>query len=501
MSRYILAHDLGTSGNKATLFDENGKLVSSRIETYRTDYSGENRAEQDPADWWNAVCLSSKHVISGIDPLKIAGVSFSGQMMACLCVDKQGTPLRKALIYSDQRAEKQAKQLTDAIGLTEFFKITGHRPSSSYSLAKLLWIKDHEPEVFTKTFKMLQAKDYMNFKLTGRFFTDFNDASGTNAFDIKKRIWSDLIISEAGISPDVFPDAVSSTTVIGKVSHAASIECGIPEGVPVTAGAGDGGCATIGAGSYSPGNAYCYMGSSSWVSVTTDRMIEDSDMKTFTWAHPIEGLYHPCGTMQTAGSSINWLSGLLNGSTAAADLENINKLAEESPIGADGVFFLPYLLGERSPWWDPNARGCFIGMNINTDRRHICRALIEGIAMNLNESLKVMKGQTGINSVVFIGGGANGSMLRRIFADVFGLQLEIPALLSEATSMGAALIGGVGTGLYSGFDMVKKMNPVIDTVECSLESNAIYEKRSKIFTGLYTNLKKSFTEISEVCTG
>lgn len=492
MSGYILAHDLGTSGNKATLFDEEGRLVASCTETYGTDYPGENRAEQDPKDWWRAVCSSSRRVLREIDPARLVGVSFSGQMMACLCVDRNGIPLRNALIYCDQRAEKQAAGLAETIGFSEFYRITGHRPSSSYSLAKLLWVRENEPEIFGKTYKMLQAKDYMNFRLTGSFCTDFNDASGTNAFDLEKLAWSEKIISAADIPPAIFPEAVASTTVIGKVSAEASAECGIPAGVPVTAGSGDGGCATIGAGSWAPGTAYCYMGSSSWVSVTSNRPLADKQMKTFTWAHPIEGLYQPCGTMQTAGSSINWISRLLNGSCDASNLEELNRLAGESPAGAGGVFFLPYLLGERSPWWDPDARGCFIGMDINTDRSRICRAVIEGIAMNLNESLKIMLEHSGAESVTFIGGGANGSVLRRIFADVFGLQLSIPSLLSEATSMGAALIGGVGTGLYDGFGMVEKMNPQFAIIRNDEAASSFYNAHSVNFTGLYTSLKDSF---------
>lgn len=495
MSRYILAHDLGTSGNKATLFDEKGRMIAAVTEEYGTKIFNSNWAEQNPADWWKAVCLSSKKVLEKINPSELAAVSFSGQMMACICVDKQGQPLRDALIYCDQRSEKQAEQLISRLGFEEIYKITGHRPSSSYSLSKLMWIKENEPDIYNKTHKILQAKDYMNYRLTGRFFTDFSDASGTNAFDIANLCWSEKIIEASGTRRSLFPDAVASSTIIGEVTADAEAATGIPAGTPVAAGAGDGGCATIGAGSYREGQAYCYMGSSSWVSVTSETPLDDPEMKAFTWAHPIEGLYQPCGTMQTAGAAFNWFSSFLLGNTETESLEQLNSYAGASAAGAGGLFFLPYLLGERSPWWNVDAKGCFIGLDLNTGRNETARAVIEGIAMNLNESLKIMNRQTDFDSVMFIGGGANGGVLRQIFADVIGRKVEIPKLLSEATSMGAALIGGVGSGVYSGFDMVDKMNPVVETVDNNESLKEFYSRHEEIFTELYHNLSASFSKL------
>jgi xylulokinase len=335
----------------------------------------------------------------------------------------------------------------------------------------------------------------MNYRLTGRYFTDFNDASGTNAFDIASLSWSEKIIEASGVRRSLFPEAVASSTIIGEVTSDAQRETGIPAGTPVAAGAGDGGCATIGAGSYREGQAYCYMGSSSWVSVTSESPLDDPDMRAFTWAHPIEGLYQPCGTMQTAGAAFNWFSSFLLGNTDGESLKKLNAYAGEAKPGAGGLFFLPYLLGERSPWWNPDAKGCFIGLDLNTGRNEAARAVIEGIAMNLNESLKIMGKQTSFDSLMFIGGGANGNILRQIFADVIGMKVEIPKLLSEATSMGAALIGGVGSGIYSGFDMVEKMNPVVESVMNDSSLNDYYTKHSEIFTELYCNLKNSFSKI------
>ena len=495
--KYILAHDLGTSGNKATLFDSEGRMIESCTEVYSTHYFNGNWAEQNPEDWWNAVCVSSSKVLKSVNKKDLAAVSFSGQMMACLCVDKSGVPLKNALIYCDQRAETQAQQLIDNLGFNSIYRITGHRPSSSYSLAKLMWIRDNEPDIYRDTYRILQAKDYMNFRLTGSYYTDYNDASGTNAFDLRKFGWSEPMIKASGVSDTLFPPAVPSVTIIGEVTREASEATGIPAGTPVAAGSGDGGCATLGAGSYESGQAYCYMGSSSWVSVTSDRPIEDREMKTFTWAHPIAGLYHPCGTMQTAGSSINWFSSIMLENSGSFELEEMNRLAAECPPGSGGVFFLPYLLGERSPWWNPDAKGCFIGLNLNTERKNLYRSVFEGIAMNLGISLDIMREYLPVNSVNFIGGGANGKTLRKIFADVFGIDIEIPNLLSEATSMGAALIGGVASGAYSDFSMVENMNPIVESINPDKANHAFYRDHGKIFVELYTDLKDSFGKIRE----
>lgn len=495
MKKYVLAHDLGTSGNKATLFDENGTMVRSAVSAYKTSVFHTNWAEQDPADWWSAVCRSSQEVLSQIATSQLATVAFSGQMMACLCVDATGTPLHKAMIYCDQRSGDQEQELIGKLGMDTIYAITGHRPSSSYTLTKLMWIRKHHPEVYARTYKVLQAKDYMNFRLTGVYATDFNDASGTNAFDLTALKWSETILKSVAVPQALFPDAFPSITTIGTVHRSASLETGIPEGTPVVAGSGDGGCATLGAGSVTIGKPYCYMGSSSWVSVTSAAPLFDASMRSFTWAHPIEGLYQPCATMQTAGSSFSWFSTVFKGSAEELNLEGINHAAAESVPGAHGVVFLPYLLGERSPWWDSHAKACFVGMNMNTAWSDICRAVIEGIALNLNFSLEVMLRQITDRTISFIGGGAQGAIWRRIFADVFGCQVRIPRLLTEATSMGAALLGGVGVGLYPDFSLVESMNPTSLMVDPDLSLQGLYQKKSSHLRKAYLNLADLFAEM------
>ncbi len=499
MGRYILAHDLGTSGNKAAVFDDMGRLVTSRTSAYSTSYLSGNRAEQSPDDWWKAVCCSSAEVLSEIEPSELAAVSFSGQMMACLCVDRQGRPLHDALIYSDQRSTKQEQELIDTFGMEGIYRITGHRPSSTYTLPKLMWIRKNRPEIYSETFKVLQAKDYINYRLTGTFLTDYNDASGTNAFDLNKFCWSEEIFEKTGIPLSLFPEAVPSTRITGTVSAAASAATGIPEGVPVVIGAGDGGCATLGAGSVSPGRPYCNMGSTAWVSTTTEKPLDDPQMRAFTFAHPVEGLYQPCATMQSAGTAFSWFSSIISGDSDAESLNRINTEVLSSPPGANGVIFLPYLIGERSPWWNSSARGEFLGMSLTTSRGDLGRAVIEGIAVNLGLSLSLMLDAPGggADSVMFMGGGARGEVWRRIFADVFGRNLTIPGLLLEATSMGAALLGGVGTGVYSDFSMAEKMNPVAELVETDSSLGGLYAELSEMLVKSYKAVEPLFQDFDK----
>ncbi len=494
--KYLLAHDLGTSGNKATLFTDEGELVKSVTESYDTVYRNGNWAEQNPEDWWNAVCRSSLKLLDGVDKSKLACVAFSGQMMGCLCVDKNGVPLRPHILYCDQRAETETDKLVKALGADRIYSITGHRPSASYAIEKLMWVKNNEPEIYAETAKMLNAKDYMNFRLTGRMVTDYNDASGANAFDLKTLSWSDKIIDAAGVDRKMFPEAVPSIEIIGRITAEASAATGIPEGVPVAAGAGDGGCATVGAGSVSPGKTYCYLGSSSWISTTSKAPMPDKEMKNFTWAHPVPGLYQPCGTMQTAGSSYAWLREHL---ADGKPYDEINELIAGSPAGANGVVFLPYMLGERSPRWNPDARGAFIGLNLETCRADMYRAVLEGVSMNLDIILKLMQSGTDIRDILLIGGGAKGALWRQILADIFGIPVKVPYYLEEATSMGAAIIGGVGCGVFSDFSAVEKFVKITGSAEPVESNRKIYEKIKPIFDACYTSLESGgiFSKIAE----
>ena len=358
MAKYILAHDLGTSGNKATLFSEGGTLINSRTVAYDAHYFNDTWVEQNADDWWEAVCQSSKHLIeeSGIDIGDIAAVSFSGQMMGCLCVDREGRPLRPSIIWADQRAQMQVTQIAEKISQWDFYHIVGHRNTASYGVQKLMWIRDNEPEIYAQTYKVLNAKDYIVFKLTGKFYTEPSDANSMACFDLNTFQWSERLIEYSGIDPDKLPEVKPSTFVAGGVTTQAAERTGLAEGTPVVLGGGDGCVANIGCGSIRPGKTYCCMGTSAWITTTAEKPIFDDQMRTVTWAHVIPGMYAPNGTMQYAGGSYNWVKETVARYEVQAAREQgcspydlMNRLIEDSPVGSNGVIFLPHLLGERAP--------------------------------------------------------------------------------------------------------------------------------------------------------
>jgi xylulokinase len=500
--KYLLAHDLGTSGNKATLFSLDGELVNSRTSAYDTCYSNGNWAKQNPDDWWKAVCESTRELMQGRDAGEISSVCFSGQMMGCLPVDKQGVPLRNHILYCDQRSTAQTDQLLEKISAEEIYRITGHRPSAVYAIEKLMWVRDNQPDIYKDTWKMLNAKDYINFRLTGRMVTEHNDASGANAFDIKTLDWSDPILKAAGISRDKLPESVPSTTVIGEITGEAAAATGLKRGTPVVAGAGDGGCATVGIGSVKPGITYNYLGSSSWISTTSLEPVPDPEMRTFTWVHPVPGFLQPCGSMQTAGSSYAWLKNqIARAETLEAEKLNtsayklIDKLVEESPPGANGILFLPYLLGERSPRWNPDAKGAFIGLSLENTRADLFRSVLEGVTHNLGIILDIFKQEIPIKDILVIGGGAKGPVWRQIMADIYGIPVLVPKYLEEATSMGAAIIGGVGTGVLKSFDEVEKYIQIMKTTNPIPENVEIYKNIRPLFDEAYFSLENLFSRL------
>ncbi len=499
MKRYLLAHDLGTTGNKATLFTVEGRLVRSATVPYDSRFFNNNWAEQDPESWWQAVVESTRAIAAGIDAREVAAVCFSGHMMGCLCVDREGWPLRPHILYCDQRSVQECERLVERIGAREFYRITGHRASSSYSLTKLMWVKEHEPEVYARTARMLHAKDWLNFRLTGVMASEFSDASGTNALDLNALAWSEKIVSAAGIDGEKLPRLLRSTDVVGELTSAAADALGLAAGTPVVAGAGDGLCAAVGVGSVRPGITYNYLGSSSWIATTTEKPIYDEAMRTFVWAHAVPGYVHPCGTMQTAGGSYAWLKNqvctlekVLGAELGLSPYELMNGEAEKSPPGANGLIFLPYLLGERTPRWNPDAKGALIGLTLAHTRADIIRAVLEGITLNLSIILDIFREQVPIEAIIVIGGGAKGAAWRRIMADVYQADILKPNYLEEATSMGAAIIGGVGCGVFRDFEVADRFIAVTDRTRPDPALAGLYREAKGLLDDSYAALAPLF---------
>jgi xylulokinase len=506
--KYILAHDLGTTGNKASLFDEEGKVRASSLYTYGTEYPRPNWVEQNPEDWWKAVCASTKELLSTakVNPKQIACITFSGQMMGCVVLDRQARPLRNALIWADTRAIPQAEQMIANVGMENAYRITGHRASSSYSAAKIMWVRDHQPEIFSEAHKFVHAKDFIVARLTGVFATDFSDASGTNLYDLQTYDWSPTMLEAAGLDRSILPELHESTDVIGQVLASVADEVGVAAGTPVVIGGGDGCCAAAGAGVVREGRAYNYLGSSSWIAIASKQPIFDPLLRTFTWAHMMRGMYSPCGTMQAAGGSYQWLRDTFcqQEKEAAEQLkvspyELMNLQAEKSTPGAHGLLYFPYLLGERSPRWNPDARAVYFGLTMGHTRADIIRATLEGITLNLKVILNAFRQQGAqIEAMRVIGGGASGRTWRQIMADIYGIPIQRPALLAEATSFGAALAGGIGVGIYKDWSMAETLIPIVDELQPNLQLVTQYEKMYDIFNRVYDAFEPLFQDVASI---
>jgi len=504
---FILAHDLGTTGNKASLYDREGNVLAGSFYGYRTEYPRVNWVEQNPDDWWQAVCVSTQKLLNEtkVPASEIACIAFSGQMMGCVAIDREAHPLRNAIIWADQRGVEEAKYLIDKAGEETTYRITGHRASPSYSGAKILWVRNHQPEIFAETHKFVHAKDFIVARLTGSFVTDYSDASGMNLYDLQAKDWSDLILEGIQLDREQLPDLHASTDVVGEVVSNVAAEVGLAPGTPVVIGGGDGSCAAVGAGVVQEGSAYNYIGSSSWIGIATREPILDPAMRTFTWAHLVPDMFSPTGTMQSAGGSYQWLRDVFclpevetSDHLGLSAYELMNLQAEKSPAGANLLLFLPYLLGERAPRWNPKARGAFLGLTMQHNRADIIRATLEGITFNLRVILEAFEEQGAeIEAMRVIGGGARGRVWRQIMADIYGKPIVRPALLEEATSMGAAIAGGIGVGIFQDFSIAEKLTPIVDTVKPNLDNRPIYDRLFKIFNQSYEAFLPIFDELAK----
>lgn len=450
----IIAHDLGTTGDKATLVTHDGAVAASVSVAYGLDLGAGGSAEQSPLDWWSAFATANRRLLerAEIPAGEVSAVVFSGQMMGVVALDAHGELVRPAIIWADTRATAQAARLVQRIGLRRAYGITGHRLNATYSLPKMMWLRDREPDAFARTRVFLQAKDYLVHRLTGQQLTDPSDASGTDAFDQASGDWSGEILAAAEIDRGLLPEILPSTTIVGSVRAEAAAETGLLAGTPVVLGGGDGPMAALGAGIVDEGSGgYAYLGSSSWVSIAAGAPLHDEAMRTMTFNHVVPGRFVPTATMQTGGASLQWITDVL--SPARTDrYDELLSAAAAATAAADGLFFLPHLLGERSPYWNPRARAAFVGLQLHHGRGSLVRAVLEGIAFNLRTGLTAFAANgRPLTAIDAIGGAANSTLLLQVLTDVWGVPVTARDLVDEANSIGAAVVGGVAVGVFEDF--------------------------------------------------
>ena len=504
MSANILAYDLGTTGNKVTMFSERGQIRASVFAGYETFYPQPGWAEQDPEDWWRSACEATQQLIAGgVNASEIDAISFSGQMMGCIPVDRNGAVLHRSLIHADARSIKQCERLQAELGAAEIYRLTGNRIAPQYTLPKIAWMREHRPEVFANTALFLQAKDWLAYKSCGELgVTDYSDASLTGLMDIGRKQWSKALLHAVGISESRLPRVVASSTVVGRVTAEAARLTGLKQGTPVAIGGGDGACAAVGAGALEPGEAYNYGGGTSWVSVVTEQPVIDPQMRVFNLIDLDPRKTNTLGTVQSAGSTYKWFAdeiGALETAEAEHDgtdrFERLNDMARQIGPGSQHLFFLPYLMGERTPIWDANARGVFFGITLSHTRAHLCRAVLEGVVYALRSVVEALEslGQP-VTSLALIGGMAKGDVFRQILATCLDKTLWLPSHPGEATSRGAAVAGAVGIGALASFEDARGWIAETGRVEPQPEHVAAYDAYFRFYQSLYPALEDKFKQ-------
>lgn len=496
----ILAHDLGTTGNKATLFRHNGSVFAATFVPYPTAYPSPNWAEQDPDHWRHAVFAATRTLLqeSGVSAGDVVAVSFSGHMNGAVFLADDGQPLRPAIIWADQRATVEAAEISRACGDERVYQVTGNRVSAAYTAAKMLWVKKHQAGIWARTAKVVQAKDYAAFLFSGIIATDYSDASLTALLDINTRQWSAALLDCLGLSADVLPSIHPAATVLAGVTPDAAAATGLVAGTPVVIGGGDGACATVGAGAISDGDVYNYLGSSSWIGLTTGQPLLDPQQRTFNLLHLDAHHAVAIGAMQSAGGAFDWFERLLRPPGETEPLyEALNIAASQVPAGSRGLLFLPYLLGERSPHWNPLARGAFVGVAMPHGRSEMARAVMEGVAFNLRHILDVLRSQgAGVAEMRLIGGAEKSALWRQILADIYNLPVARLSFAAEATSLGAAIAGGVGVGLFADYGIARSLAPIVAYDYPSSENIHRYDDIYTLFRDTYQALVPIFERLA-----
>ena len=492
----IIAHDLGTTGNKASLHDDEGHTLAACTVEYPTHYAAGGVAEQDPEDWWSAVGEATRLLLerSGVEAARISGIGLSGQMMGAVFLDGEGRPARPAMIWADHRSKSQADRLVGAVGMEAAYGELGHRINPTYTLAKVMWVRDHEPETWARTRHVCLAKDFVTLRLTGLLVTDPSDASGTNAYDQRGGTWSERLLGAAEIDSELWPEIVPSTTVAGGLTPDAARHLGLMAGTPVVVGGGDGPMAAVGAGVVDASDgAYASLGSSSWVSVTAEKPLHDPAMRSMTFDHVIPGLFVPTATMQAGAASLQWAVEVFGRSGTAQDYSDLLQSAATVRAAEEGLYFLPHLMGERSPYWNPSATGAFAGLGRHHSREHLVRAVLEGVAFNLRTCLTAFaEGGVPISRVDAIGGGARSEVWLQIMADIWGVPVCSRSIVEDANSLGAAVTALVGLGIQPDFAVARTLSQITGELQPDPTHRSQYARLHEDFLSAYTHLEPWF---------
>jgi xylulokinase len=505
MTTYLLGLDLGTSGVKALLLPEDGSDgFSATVElTLSTPHPG--WSEQDPADWWSATVGAIQGVLakSLVDPGQIAGVATSGQMHGATLLDGSGAVLRPCILWNDQRSGPECELITRAVGLDALLKWVGNPALAGFTAPKLLWVRAHEPEVWRRTTTVLLPKDYLNFRLTGALSTEVSDASGTLLFDVANRRWSEEMIAALDLSPSLLPPVHASTTMVGRVTPEASAATGLRQGMPVIAGGADNACAAVGTGVVRPGQVLASLGTSGTLVAPSHQARVDPAGRLHTFCHAVPDTWYLMGVILSAGGSLRWFRDTLaDAERMQAESEGrdpYDVILEEAaaiPAGCEGLVFLPYLTGERTPHGDPHARGVFFGLSLRHTRAHMARSVVEGVTYALADSADLMRRlDIDIDSVRATGGGARSSFWRQMLADALETRV-LTAAAETGPALGAAIIAGVGAGIFQSIpEATDRLVQIQGETEPDAKAAAVYRNSHALYDSLYPVLKDRFAAL------
>jgi xylulokinase len=493
MGNRMISYDLGTGGNKASLYDLAGNCLASVFVPYDTIYPQSGWHEQRPEDWWAAVVESTKKLLekTGEEGRNIACLAISGHSLGAVPVDRNGMLLRDTTpIWSDTRAEKEAEEFFSRVDADEWYMTTGNGfPAALYTVFKIMWYKKNEYHVYKDAYKIIGTKDYINYKLTGVIKTDCSYASGSGVYDLKRNTYHDGFIKASGISPGKLPDIVPSTAILGEITPEAAAETGLGTNVLVVCGGVDNSCMALGAKNIEEGRVYTSLGSSAWIAVSSSEPVLDIKAKPYVFSHVIPGLYTSAVSIFSAGTSFTWLRDNLfpdlkeneaRGGQSAYRM--MDMLAERSPAGANRLLFNPSLAGGTSQDASANLRGAYIGLDLKHNREDLVRACMEGIAMNLRLRLDVLKMHCSLqNEMLLVGGGSKSPLYRRIFADVYNMDIVKTNIDQDAAALGAVAVAAVGCGIWKDFGRIDEIHKTVETLRPDAENNMNYEKLLKVF--------------------
>jgi len=491
---YLIGIDIGTSGAKIIAADEKGFVAASKTVEYPLYTPRAGWAEQNPADWWQAVCEGCKAVMAKVEGSEILGVSFSGQMHGLVALDSANNVIRPAILWCDSRTDAQVAYLNNTIGKAKLSELTANIAFAGFTAPKVLWIKENEPENFRRIAKIMLPKDYVNYILTGVHACDYSDASGMLLLDVEHKCWSREMLDICGITEKQMPKLFESYDCIGTVDPAVAKKLGIPGTVKVVAGAGDNAAAAVGTGTVGNGGCNISLGTSGTIFISSDKFGVDPNNALHAFAHA-DGGYHLMGCMLSAASCNKWLcEDILGTSDYSAEQEGIT----DDKLGRNNVYFMPYLMGERSPINDTNARGTFIGMTMDSSRSDLVQAVLEGVAFAIRDSFEVAK-SLGIEipRSNICGGGAKSKLWQKILANVLNIPLD-SVVTEQGPGYGGAMLAMVGCGTYGSVQEASdRLVSIASTVYPDEEIAARYEAKYQKFKTIYPTLRPLFQALKE----